>query len=280
MLTLSLGLIAALAWGVHDLCVRYVSQSGSIYQPLITVQLIGLICVSVLGIGTMHTMPSPTALMLAVSSGGAYALAGIALYKAFSIGPVRLVAPIIGAYPVLSIAHASLSGSPASPAQWLAVVIIIAGVTHVVRQGPSAAEPSHNRLSAILWALAGGTGFAVTFALGQKAAQHGDELLLQIPTRLSAILVLLAIALALRAPIKPSRRALPIYTAMGFLDGLALGVVSAAGGFARPEFASVSASAFGLVTVVLAALVLGERMRPGQWGAVAVVFAAIGFLGF
>jgi hypothetical protein len=77
----------------------------------------------------------------------------------------------------------------------------------------------------------------------------------------------------------PALKTLPILMVMGALDALALGMIILAGGVPRPEFASVAASAFGLITVTLAALILRERMTVTQWGAVSVVFGAIAYLG-
>ena len=65
---------------------------------------------------------------------------------------------------------------------------------------------------------------------------------------------------------------------MGGCDALALALVQAAGGLPNPEFASVAASVFGMVAVLLAWAFLKEKMRAPQWFAVTLVFAGIGYL--
>ena len=78
----------------------------------------------------------------------------------------------------------------------------------------------------------------------------------------------------------PPRKVLPLLVLMGALDAVALGLVIYSGTLPRPEFAAVSASLFGLFTVVLAWLVLHESMNRAQWVSVAVTFGGIAYLGF
>ena len=44
-MSLTLGLIAALAWGIHDLCVRHVSQTTGIFASIVTVLAFGCLLV-------------------------------------------------------------------------------------------------------------------------------------------------------------------------------------------------------------------------------------------
>ena len=113
MSALSLGLFAALAWAVHDLCLRYVSQRAGVLPALAVVLLTGALLVfPVAAWGGAWQGMSGATLAAAVFSGLAFAAACVGLYKAFQIGPVGLVAPVIGAYPVLSLALAGIEGDP------------------------------------------------------------------------------------------------------------------------------------------------------------------------
>jgi drug/metabolite transporter (DMT)-like permease len=278
MLSLGLGIIAALAWGFHDLCVRYVSQSAGIIAPLMGVMVFGTLMVAPFSLGA-EAQPEASAMVLALLAGVIYGLAAYALYRAFSIGPVRLVAPIIGAYPALSVAWAGVTGQAATVDQWLAVLLIIAGVAFVVGRSEEERQAQGGRKAAVLWSLAAGVGFATTFATGQAAASGGAEVALLLPTRLAALGTIIVLGVLSSQSIRPPIKTLPVLLLMGALDALALGMIIVAGSVPRPEFASVAASAFGLITVILAALILRERMIPVQWGAVSVVFASIAYLG-
>ncbi len=278
MLTLGVGLIAALCWGIHDICVRYVSQRGGILPALTTVLIVGSLIMApvALGLGDWSQM-SARAYGLSAASGLAFTLACVGLYKSFGIGPVRLVAPIVGSYPALSIAWAAASGQAVSWDQWLAVFCVIAGVG-IVGILTDDEDVGGSKRAAMLWALAGAVGFFMAFALGQSASQAGSEFPVILVTRLVAVGPVLVLLFASGARQMPARSAWPLLALMGLLDCVALGIVIYAGGMPRPEFAAVAASTFGMITILLAWAFLRERVSPGQWAGVALAFAAIGYL--
>jgi drug/metabolite transporter (DMT)-like permease len=274
------GLFAALSWGVHDLLVRYLGGRMFISTAVLTV-----LCV-----GTLATLPfalagggwgemTGSAVAVALAGGGFYALACLALYRALAIGPVKLVAPIIAAYPILSVSLAWLAGNPVAAKDWLGVSIIVAGVGLVAWL--SDPEDRHlRRRAAIVFATVSGAGFAFAFALAQAAVRAGAEWPAVLTGRLAAIALVLAIVLVVaRAPLVPPRAQAGWLGAMGVLDALALSLVTLAGSLPNPEFAAVTTSIFGVITVVLARVLLHERMTPGQWGSVAVVFSGVALLG-
>ncbi|MBL4628550.1 MAG: DMT family transporter [Roseicyclus sp.] len=279
MISLSLGLFAAFFWAVHDLCVRKVSASVGVFSSLIAVLVLGTLVITPFAVGFGNFADAPLlAYRYAITAGVFYAIAGLGLYKALSIGPVRLAAPIIGAYPILSMTWAATSGGAVEPLHWLAVIVVIAGVGYIAITSDAGASDG-SKGWAIFWSMMSGPGFAIAFALSQEATALADEWAMMLPMRGTAIVAILGIALVMRAPILPRWGAVWILAIMGSLDALALGAVSGAGNFANPEFAAVAASTFGLITVVLAAIFLHEQMRGAQWIAVVVVFAAIGTLG-
>lgn len=278
MLSLTLGICAALAWGLHDICVRYVSQQGGILPALATVLLAGLVMlVPVLIYGGGWEGMSARAYQYSLISGAFYVVGCVGLYNSFSIGPVRLVAPIMGAYPILSIGWAALNGQIVPLDQWLAVLAVIVGVA-IVSILSDSEDRNGAQKTAIGWAVLGALGLALTFATGHIATQAGAELPVVFVTRAVTTLGVLILLLASKGRKWPDRRAWPLLALMGFLDAFALGVVIASGGLDRPEFAAVAASTFGMVTIILAWAFLKERMTPAQWLGVAVTFGGIGYL--
>lgn len=256
---------------------RYVSQRTGIMAAISTVLIFGALLLTPVCIyfGNWADLTMP-AIGNSVLSGGLFALAAIALYQAFAIGPVRLVAPIVGSYPILSVALAIWSGEPVAALHIFAVVLIIIGIT-IVAQGDSDTGAGTRRI-AILWAASGAVGFFGSFASGQAAAALGAELPVIWLTRMAAIASILLIALPFRINLKPNRSQLRLLAAMGVLDAIALAVVIYAGTQNFSAFASVTASIFGLVTVILAWVFLKEKMTGLQWTGVLVVFLSIGFL--
>ena len=278
MLSLTLGMIAACAWGVHDFCIRFVSQRGGILPAIATVMVGGaLFLLPISGAFGNWSAMTLQSFGLSVISGAVYLVGCISLYKAFGIGPVRVVAPIVGSYPILSIGWAALMGQPVLWDQWLAVGCVIMGVA-IVGMLSDHSESDGSQRAAIGWSLVGAGGFAIAFAVGHLATQVGSELPVILVTRLTAATgAIILLALSSGAKI-PKRSAWPLLALMSLLDALALGIVIAAGNLHRPEFAAVAASTFGIITIILAWLFLKERMTGGQWFGVAVCFLGIGYL--
>ncbi|WP_299989908.1 DMT family transporter [uncultured Ruegeria sp.] len=279
MNALALGLLAALCWGLHDLAVRHVSQSVSVIASLMAVLVSGAVLQFglVAMMGEFDLTPG-TALISAVAAGGCYLLAGISMYAAFQRGPVRLVAPLVASYPVLSVSLAIWRGATISPLHWVAVIAIGAGVSIVAAKSErdTTACPAAGPTATL--SLLAAVGFAAAFALGQYATELSDEYSVALVGRLTAIIALGMIALAIRRSIWPRLRALPLLLGMGILDAVAILSVIAAGGLPNAQFASVAASIFGMLTVVLAWAVLREKMILRQWLGCFIAFAGIGYL--
>lgn len=282
MLALGLGLTAALIWAVHDLLARKVSQGAALLPIIATVLLSGSLVLAPLALvrGDWTAMTGP-AIALSTVYGLTYALAGGALYKAFSLAPVRLVSPMIGAYPMLSLIIAHAQGQPVTPTDWLAVAAIVAGIAIVAIAARDDAPEGYAAPPAIAlgWAALSALGFATTFALGQEATRQGEELPVMLIGRFVALMAILVLAVILRAPVRPARGQAWLLALMGAFDAVALGLVTAAGALPRAEYASVTSSLFGVLTVLLAAWFLRERVRPVQWLGIAAVFSGIAVLG-
>lgn len=279
MNALFLGLIAAFCWGLHDIAIRYLSRTVPLLAALLVVLLTALgFQAAVILFNGAPLLPSGVALWYSIGAGVAFLVASLGLYYAFERGPVRLVAPIIGAYPVLSLIFAALGGSPVSPDQLAAVLVILAAVALVAILSDNSGTDTPPRGRTVAYSVIAAIGFASTFRLGQLAAETGGEWQSTLTTRLVALALLAVLLLVLRPELRVGKRALLPLAAMGILDGIALLAVISAATLTRPEFAAVAASMFGLFTILLARVFLSERMSPPQWLGCVVAFLGIGYL--
>ena len=278
MQSLMLGILAALLWGLHDFTIRRVAATTDAAALYLVV----------LGFGAVLLAPiaafsggwdgfSPGLLGFCAIAGLIYALGVYALYRAFIIGPVRLVAPICGAFPLLSVGFAVFGGQEAGPVVWLASLAVLAGIA-VVAQGENS-QTQGSRQAAITWSVIAALGFAVSFELLHQAAEAAADLPVTLIARVAGFGGVLAWVAAQRIDIKPALAIWPTLLMMGALDVGGMVAVTMAGGFARPEFASVASSCFGLVTILLAWRFLREPLTAAQGFGVVVVFAGIAVLG-
>ncbi len=285
---LLLGLGAALLWGLHDFTVRIVGPRVDPLVLLAGVFLTGTVMLVPLAIGGDLGALARGDVLLALLGGVTYTGAGYGLYRAFTIGPVYLVAPICGAFPMISVAIAALRGGATEAVAWIGAVVVLAGIALVARSaghdaggGESGAEGASGRgpMRAVLWSVLACFGFAFTFALSQWASESGAHLPVALVARVAASAFTLVLILALRPALAPTLRAWKPMLLLGLLDVGALTSVTLAGGMPNAEYASVAASVFGMVTILLAWRFLGERLGPVQWFGCLLVFSGIVALG-
>jgi len=275
-----LGLLSALCWGFHDLLVRLISQRFHILSTLCVVFAIS--CAGLAGKLVYSSLsidiPLEVGILTSVS-GALFAFSTYALYRAFEIGPIRRVAPIIGSYPVFSVFWAVFTGAQISLMQWIAVTAVLGGVAFVARNMGETEENPERFRQALLWSGVCCFGFAVSFAIGQKAILGGDIWVITFYARLSGFLSVLIIGVLSRSLHRVPLRLLPLLCLLAILDTGAFAFVTSAGHFSNPEYGTVASSISGIFAIILGWIFLKERLTPYQWIAVAAVFGGIAFLG-
>ncbi len=285
MLALICGLMAACAWAVHDLLVRKIGQEAAILPMMLVVLASGSVGIGLpaLVLGDWGQVSSP-ALGYAAAAGFAYVLGMGGLYRAFSLAPVRLVAPILGAFPMISLGFAALGGKAVSLAEIAAVLAIVGGIAVVALSAEGGDTPlsAPRRRAAILWSLAGTVGFASTFWFAQEAARLGGALPAMLVPRLIALGLVWGGFVLMARPVRPALRELGgtiwVLAGMGMLDAFAIALVTGSASLANPEYAAIASSLFGILTILLAWRLLGEKVTSVQWAGIAIVFAGIGAL--
>jgi drug/metabolite transporter (DMT)-like permease len=283
MTAIALGAIAALGWGIYDFLIRLVGSRGpSSAQAIFLILVFGAITVSATALVMGEPVSHPQDEFWTVAGSGAiYAIALMFGYRAFAIGPVALVAPLVAVYPVFVMIWTIANGSRPTPMELLGVALVLVGVTLVARFAatqPGEADPnasSGTRGEALLFSFLACIGYATAFTMGQVASQTAPELSVTIYSRLWALAVALPVTLVAGVSFAHARTWLPIYAIMGALDGFCILAINAAGKFEGAEYAIVLASTFGIVTVVLAILFLKERLSMLQCVGIACVFPGV-----
>jgi len=277
MIAVGLGLLAALLWGLHDYCVRIFVGRVDALALLVLVFIVGAVLMAPLALFSEGwDRFTPITMGFSLVSGLFYVAGAYGLYRAFAIGPVRLVAPICGAYPLLSVAFHMVRGGEAGPVVWLGVLAVVIGISMVTRG--EAEEGAGRRRQAVFWSLLGAIGFAFTFGFSQWASETAPETPVILIARLMAVAAVSLAALLRGRSIKPIFSMWRTALLLGTLDTMALIAVAHAGGFPHAEYAPVTASMFGIVTVLLAWRFLKEAMQPIQWIGIMAAFSGLALL--
>jgi drug/metabolite transporter (DMT)-like permease len=275
-----LGSVAALAWGGHDFLARFPSRSLGPVNTVLGVTAAGLVVLSawLLISGAVIEVVWP-ALWLPVITGAFFALATLALFAALTLGPISIVCPIAGSYPALAVLFAIADGARPGVTDWLAFAAVTGGVALVSQSGERmerSGEIAPHKLKLVLaLAFAASFLFALALTSGQAAVPIFGDAQTAWLARISGLatigLFYLLPAVRWRAPGKWT----PVLGLMGVLDVTALMTIIAAGNLPDPTLATVTSSGFGAITVLLAWMILRERIAPIQLVGIAAIFCGV-----
>jgi drug/metabolite transporter (DMT)-like permease len=120
---------------------------------------------------------------------------------------------------------------------------------------------------------AGALGLFVYF-LGLGSRQ-GDAISTLFGARVGSLGLLVSLALVRRASVRVPRATLPAVALVGLADVSANGLFAYASGHGLLALVSVLGSLYPVVTVILAHLLLGERLTRAQQAGVAIALAGV-----
>jgi drug/metabolite transporter (DMT)-like permease len=258
LIVVGLGLLASLGWGVADFGGGLTSRSAPVLGVLAGSQLASLfIAIPILALGSEPAMRTAD---LAISIlGGAFGASGLALlYRGLAVGRMGVVAPVAAVLTAtLPVAFGFLTDGVPN-------VVAIAGIGFaaasviLVSRSPDTGDA---RPSGILYALGAGT----IFGLFSISADFLDDRLLVGPLvviRVTSVLAIAAWVLLARQQWRVPRRLWPALVGVGVIDMAATGAYLSAIAIGPLAIAAILASLYPVVTTILAALVLGERVAP------------------
>jgi drug/metabolite transporter (DMT)-like permease len=283
MIAVLLGVFAALSWSVHDLVARSFAARVGPVRMAIAVMVVGGIFISaaVLYRGQIWNA-GPDAIKVGLLLGVAYGMGVGGLFKAFSLGPISLVGPITAAYPILAVVWNVAMGLAPSPLQWLAVASAAAGAVIVARSGHADgginAVPKKDVVPLFFFCLVASVGYAASIIIGQRAGVALGEYEATWVSRLTGTLVLLPFLFVEARPVALQGRHWLGIAAMALLDVAGVTAINLSGFMPGHAFAGIGISTYGGLAVVLAALVLKEKVSPGQWFGIALIVGAVGTL--
>ncbi len=252
-----LALCGAVCWGVGDFLGGLASRRIAVLTVLALSQAIGLVGLALWLVAARDPFPGAIELLPAAGAGIAGAMGLAALYRGFALGAMGIVAPISAAAPIVPLAVDAAHGRVPSAFQWLGIALVLAGiVTLALERAPVGGSR-----------IAAGAGLALLAALGFGAFIIGidagaDE---SAPwavaaARSASVALVVVVALATSTAIRPPRALLPMLVGIGIFDTGANVFVAVATTYGAAGIVAVLSALYPVVTVVLARLLLGERL--------------------
>jgi drug/metabolite transporter (DMT)-like permease len=258
-----LALCAAASWGLADFLAGLASRRLSVPIVLLLVEGGGLVVVLAITLisGEPFFEHSSDALS-AVAGGVSGVLALGCFYRALAIGTMSVVAPISAAGVALPVVVGVVTGDRPSAIAAAGLVAIVIGVVLASReQHDTDAEARAGRASIVL-ALMAAVGFGGFFALTDAPAD--SSVLWTLVLARSAPIPFVAAVVAAQRAAPPTRRFALGLALVGTIDLLATGLIAVANTKGDLSVVSVLGGMYPVATVLLAAAVLHERLRPPQ----------------
>jgi drug/metabolite transporter (DMT)-like permease len=274
MISALFGLGSAFGLGAADFMARFSARALGATLNYAVVLLVGALATTiwVLVAGT-ELVWSPLGYAFAVVHGIAVAVMCILLYMGIARGPIAVVVPIVAAHPALVLAVNVLMGVRPSAVQWAAMAIIIAGGIFIARtavEEPQAAEAKSNRLT-VLIAIGACLAYVAIVLAGQAATPLIGALQTMWIGRWTGLLFISGVLFVRRTPLRIPSEWVPFVGLQAGLDTLGYIAFLAGSNSAAPQITMVVASAFSVVAVLLARLIVYEPVSRMQWAAIALI---------
>ena len=281
MFGIALGLCSSVSWGVSDFIAGTQSRRIPVLRVLLVSQSLGFagLCVvlAVRGVGP----PGFVRLLPAIGGGLAGTAALAAFYRALAIGSMSIVAPISATGVVVPVAVGIAGGDRPAAIQLAGIVAATVGVVLASREhGPGAEVKDAARRATrttVLLSLAAAAGFGCYF-VGIHSSARADIGWTLFASRGAATAALCGAALAIRTPGRVARASLLPLGAVAVLDLSATALYALATRHGLLSEIAVASSLYPLATVLLARVVLGERVRRVQELGIVAAMAGVALI--
>ena len=275
-----LGILSAFSFGVGDFLARFSSKEVGFKNSLFWMLVVGAIFYLILfyffGKGL-----NPNAIGLSNSflSGILIMLGLLCLYRGLQMGPVSIVASIAAINPLFVFLIRFALGSEPTLIQWISTLIVISGAILVSISANSHQESLGLDKKQIKESVTVSFMASVMLALGlvfsQEASNTLDTIEAIVYIRFFSLLGIATILLFTKSKIFMTKKALPILFFQGILETTGYFCLVSAYAFDKISIAVVISSGFGLVTVVLARLILKEKISKIQGSGIFLTFFGV-----
>jgi drug/metabolite transporter (DMT)-like permease len=272
MRSIVLALSASVTWGVADFFGPLKGRRFGALRVLVYVQLGGLLFISAI-VAIRGKGPEDIGALLAIPAALSGTIGLYAYYRGIAVGAISIVAPIAGISAVVPVAVGIASGDHPSTWQWVGIAASLVGVFLASR------EPGRTGR------VAAGVGLALLAAIGfggyfppMHAAGNADFWWAALIFRMTSTAMILSVVAVRRPSLGMPAVEVPILALIGTGDMLGNLLFAAASTSGLVSITSVLASLYPIVTVVLARVILKERVARSQETGIVLTLAGVALI--
>ena len=275
-----LGILSALSFGVGDFLARFSSREVGFKNSLFWMLFVGAIFYLILFTFFGDSLkPNPIGLSNSFLSGILIMFGLLCLYRGLQMGPVSIVAAITASNPLIVFLIRYALGTEPTLLQWLSTLVVISGAILVSFSANSFQESLGLTKKQIKESIIISFMASITLALGLIFSQEATNTLEPLETviyiRFFSLLGISSILLFTRSKITLTKKAVPILFFQGILETSGYFCLVSAYIFDKASIAVVISSGFGLVTIILARLILKEQISKLQSAGIFLTFLGV-----
>ncbi len=272
-LAITYGLSSAVTWGAGDFSGGFASKRHNVFTVILFSQMIGGVLLVLLALLFSESLPRLYDLILGALAGIFGSCGLVALYRGLATGRMGIVAPLSAVVTaIIPMGFAFFYDGLPQNAQMVGFLIALLSGWFLSSSGGG----KKIQLQEVWLPVAAGTGFGLFFVLIDRVC---DQALLWplVSARLGAVGLLLTIFLLLRPKVETPTRGRFLFIALaGLFDAGGNAFFAMATRLGRLDTSAVLSSLYPAATVLLAWLILKERLAPRQWlGLVSALSALI-----
>jgi drug/metabolite transporter (DMT)-like permease len=276
MAAIAVALGSSVMWGLADFLGGFKSRTFPV-AVVLGVMYLSSLAVMVLLVGLRGERPPATWAVAAALGSGVVGIAGLsAFYRALAIGTMSIVAPIASTGVALPVLVGLITGDKPGLLRSAGLALAVVGIVFASREDDGGALDPREQRRSILLAIVAGFGFGSYFVLAGigSAGDVGWALLLSRVAALPFVMTFAVLALR-RGGRRPHGREVAALAAIGLLDLAANTLYNYASTIGELSSVAVASSLYPVMTVMLAAGLLGERIQGVQRAGVVVALLGV-----
>jgi len=279
MLAIVLALGSSLLWGLADFFGGLKSRTYPVTVVLAVMYVTSLVAMGIFVAARGEGPPETEALLAGLGSGLFGIAALMAFYRALAIGTMSIVAPVASTGVALPVLVGLATGDQPGLMRSLGLAAAVVGVILASREEPGGGGDRRLQRQSILLAIVAGLGFGMYYVLAEISSR-GDIGWALLLSRIAAspfivVLALLALRRGGWTGARPRGRELAILGGIGLLDLGANALYNTSSTLGELSTVAVASSLYPVTTVLLAAALLGERVRGVQRTGVAIALCGV-----
>ena len=273
MLTITLSIFACFGWGIADFIGGLKSRNLPTLSILMISTLTGTFLLGVILLLLNSPLPDDPLLFWAIPAGLIGIIAMFLLYRSLAVGTMSILAPISATGVILPVIWGILFGDTLSGLSMLGIVIAILGSLMAVTE--TDLEKNKKKFTNGIGLALGSAFFVGLYFITMDTACTHHPIWASMIMRSSTLIILIPLLVFTKVTVNIGKVQLPPILLMGAMDTMAAFCFAVATSRGMLSQVAVISSLYPAVTVILSAVITGERIQKIQVSGVILAIAGV-----